>query len=79
MKELCRIRHEICSAHSSICFKNYYDSVRKWLNGQITFEKFDEIAQKYISIELHTKFLLKLVSLFNVCFIKLIFFTIKIF
>lgn len=68
MIELCKIRDEIRLESSLNSFNNYFDSIRKWLNGQITLEEFDEMAQHYIPIELHTKFLLALISTFKVCF-----------
>lgn len=71
MIELCKVWDEIRSENSLECFSNYFEAVRKWLNGQITLEVFDDKAQRLISVELHTKFLITLISTFNVCFFLL--------
>lgn len=68
------IHREIKEKNPPEIFAQYFQILRQWMNGRITLEAFDKQAQRLIPLDLHTKSLISIINLFEVDFLKKIYF-----
>lgn len=65
---LLEIQKKIQEKHSPAAYSQYFELIRHWMSGRITLEVFDKQAQRLIALDLHTKFLISIINLFEVEF-----------